>query len=549
MSRAINTIAALLALSTLPAASHAEVTVALQGSTLSIESDADGDAVIVKPDGSGTLLKVKVNGTVQASVDLDAVELVEFEGNGGDDSFAAGRLSIPVIASGGSGDDTLGGSKVDDLLDGGDGADSIRGRAGDDLIFGGFGEDVIEGNGGDDRICDGALADDDGTLAEMCAEDGAVDAIYGMAGSDELLGGDEDTLDGGAGDNDLLTWSEWHQASMFPSVTGEAVFFEAGDVTGDGRPDIVTSGAAGVSVWRNIGGKFVQEVVYAEAATSGLAIADLDADGDADLAVAGASPGEDLYVFENTGGGWRVRAMGGGVDFGAEVQAADLDGDGDLDVLAVDGENASIEVFENAGGLSFSHHGSLTAGVAMLSVATGDLDDDGAQEIIFAAEEGTDDFALRRADMAALGFEESTLRSYTVEIGPVATYDHTAGGSVDIVLGVVQGGVRRLYSSLNFNDGEAWFSTLELELPSDAPASLVVADIDGDGEGDWVVEQEGEISWYEPRENLGATVFAGSDTEGLRVADMNDDGVLDGLGDSSGGSAAGQIEWYGLVVE
>ncbi|MDA9858821.1 hypothetical protein N9D23_11935, partial [Rubripirellula sp.] len=109
-------------------------------------------------------------------------------GGGGDDTLVAG--SGPATLIGGAGNDKLIGGKSADNLWGDEGpGESTLANGGDDTIFGGDGMDVIRGSVGRDVIR--GWRDDD----DIAGGDGA-DLIDGGTGND--------TIDGGAGDDDLL---------------------------------------------------------------------------------------------------------------------------------------------------------------------------------------------------------------------------------------------------------------------------------------------------------------------------------------------------------
>src|SRR4051794_3160214 len=79
---------------------------------------------------------------------------------GGDDTLTTNHVTHPVLAAGGSGNDTLQGGDADDVLAGGAGDDTLIGGAGDDAFFGESGKDIIEARDGTpERIACGA--DDD----------------------------------------------------------------------------------------------------------------------------------------------------------------------------------------------------------------------------------------------------------------------------------------------------------------------------------------------------------------------------------------------------
>lgn len=139
------------------------------------------------PDGR---LRVVYNGSQIEAVWRDAggvpvIEQFRIDGGAGDDQiqFAQGADALDLsdliarsrdwvtVMSGGTGDDTLGGSSARDRIDGG------------------FGSDIVSGFDGDDRLWGD---DGDGSSADH-------DILFAGKGNDDLLGGQ--------GSNDLYAWS------------------------------------------------------------------------------------------------------------------------------------------------------------------------------------------------------------------------------------------------------------------------------------------------------------------------------------------------------
>ncbi|MGP6090069.1 calcium-binding protein [Antarctobacter jejuensis] len=120
------------------------------------------------------------------------------------DGGLEGSVSGPV--GGGSGPDTLVGSRSNDLFDGGPDPDLLVGREGADTLLGGTGEDTLFGGPGNDSL-DGGNNND--TLNAHSGDDYVAggyghDLLVGQDGSDTMDGGPlDDTLDGGSGDDIL----------------------------------------------------------------------------------------------------------------------------------------------------------------------------------------------------------------------------------------------------------------------------------------------------------------------------------------------------------
>jgi hypothetical protein len=111
----------------------------------------------------------------------------------------------------------------------------------------------------------------------------------------------------------------------------------------DGDPDVAVIGATTLAWFENANGLGTSWTPHT--AASGLATgtqvaaADLDRDGDEDL-VASIRDDDSVYWYENDGtpavGSWTQRTVASAVEFGpgGNVSVADVDGDGDVDVVA-----------------------------------------------------------------------------------------------------------------------------------------------------------------------------------------------------------------------
>ena len=112
-----------------------------------------------------------------------------FDGGLGNDKLLLVDVKIPVVASGGVGDDSLEGGMAKDTLDGGAGNDTLIGHGGADSLSGGANNDLIYGDPSPDDTA-------------MCVAGN--DTIHGDAGNDLIFGDlGVDSVDGGAG-NDMI---------------------------------------------------------------------------------------------------------------------------------------------------------------------------------------------------------------------------------------------------------------------------------------------------------------------------------------------------------
>ena len=272
------------------------------------------------------------------------------------------------------------------------------------------------------------------------------------------------------------------------ALTTAAGVVAGGDMNGDGRMDLVALLESGsVAVLLNRGdGTFASAVDYPSGLTNvylrepqsgfhaSMAVSDLDGDGDPDVAVTAA--GMPLQVLVNAGDGALLAplprdfpGLGPGPDWWApppQLAASDLDSDGLGDLL---GTNAKRQLAVSASG----PYGSFAIDVGgLLGFAVGDLNGDGRDDIVCAG--GTNLIVLLNQGRA--NFAQATYPfAQTVTLG-----DMNGDGHLDIV--AVDGQT----ATILLNDGTGQFQSTT---PGGDVAFLgyvAAADVDGDGWTDLV---------------------------------------------------------------
>ena len=131
---------------------------------------------------------------------LDATSTDDYA-DGGDGNDTLIMREGDDIAAGGNGDDELQGGLGNDELWGQGGDDALVGSLGNDTLYGGLGSDSLEGRGDDDLVYGGdgddLLSGD--LLDDITLMDRGADTLYGGDGDDQLLLGQGDVAEGGAG--------------------------------------------------------------------------------------------------------------------------------------------------------------------------------------------------------------------------------------------------------------------------------------------------------------------------------------------------------------
>ncbi len=349
--------------------------------------------------------------------------------------------------------------------------------------------------------------------------------------------GDLDVLSASLGD-DKIAWYENEGDRSFGTqriiTTGadQAQTVLATDLDGDGDADVLWSAKYEDNIaWfpnTDGNGNFGEQRVINRneeqaAPTSALSIHPADLDGDGDLDVFAATQSldpnvlfdEQVFWFENTDGAGTFSGPRGIGDQAESTFVADLDGDGDLDVLAAArydsmfGED-KIVWYENTDGTGrFGGEKEISIEQATVSsVLAADIDSDGDADVLWTTHR------------TIAWFENDGDGKF----GESEVITDAANGSEAIVAADVDGdGDIDLISASHYDDKLVWFENLNgegdfgeqrvVDATSDGIPSAFAADLDGDGDTDLLSASryDNSIAWYENR----------------LIGDSNDDGLFD----------------------
>ena len=135
---------------------------------------------------------------------------------------------------------------------------------------------------------------------------------------------------------------------------------------------------------------------------------DLDGDGDVDIVVA-SSESDELIVYQNNGDGTFADGQTLNTPNSESVysvEVADLEGDGDLDIISASSVSGDVSVFENLGGGSFEAEQVIGTVDGVNSVFAADLDGDELLEIVASA----------YGDQEIVYFENTTVETVDITI-------------------------------------------------------------------------------------------------------------------------------------
>jgi len=226
-----------------------------------------------------------------------------------------------------------------------------------------------------------------------------------------------------------------------------------GDIDGDSDLDLYLSGESETGI---VSGIYVNEgrspngnghfVLHPSpikpAAYSFSSWADVDGDGDLDLLVAGSETLSYPYsvatrIYQNNGSTFSEISVGFPGLHSGSASWGDIDKDGDLDVVltGVNGADESVSIVaKNRGGAQFDIDTNMLPGLGYGDSALGDLDKDGDLDLVLSGA-GPDGFTTRRfannaGQFSAVAGELGAYAFSSVDLG-----DYDGDGDLDLLVG------------------------------------------------------------------------------------------------------------------
>jgi len=334
---------------------------------------------------------------------------------------------------------------------------------------------------------------------------------------------------------------------LISASADSATCVHAADLDGDGDIDVLSASIMDNKIaWYENGNSWTETVITTSAAGPRSAYAaDLDGDGDMDLLSASLADNK-IAWYENTDGQGSYgsqQVLSTTVLQALTVHAADLDGDGDFDVITGSNlKHEDIVWFENNGAGGFSTAQVVYSNAqGVKSVYSADLDNDGDLDVLSAT--WGDDTIAWYANNGQGAFSGRTVLSTSV-YRPNSVYAADLDGDGDVdVLSASYGDHKIAWYE---NNGVGAFSTEQIISTSAICAwSVHAGDMDGDGDLDVLSASpvNHKIAWYENGNSWTETAITTSagGARSVNAADMDGDGDLDVL------SASGlddKIAWY-----
>ena len=278
---------------------------------------------------------------------------------------------------------------------------------------------------------------------------------------------------------------------------------------------------------------------------------DLDGDQDivADLTKYHPSVGQshDLVVYKNAGNATFTEAASYPFTFSslAGLAVADLEGDGDDDIFYGSWSDGVLVLTSDHGALPFWPTMATEEAFAPRSVLPADLDGDGDSDLVVTSWQGNAVTWFENQGRLPFG-PQQYISAAASGAGPVSAADLDGDSDVDVVAGGSSSGVSHLrwYE----NQGGGSFTAHPVTIGSTYPQSVQAADLDGDDDQDLLVGEFAGVAWYAndglgqfgPRQPIGGALSLGLTASAV---DLDGDAVPDVLAGSNPGFQA-KIAWY-----
>ncbi len=341
---------------------------------------------------------------------------------------------------------------------------------------------------------------------------------------------------------------EWESHPISQSFSRASCVYAA-DIDGDGDNDLLACANLGdeVTWWENVDGDgtnwSAHPVNTSIDGPQSVTAADIDNDGDMDV-IAAAATGDQVVCWLNmtgSGTGWIERVVDGSFNGASSVEVADIDGDGDLDIAGVAYDAGLVSWWENVNGTggNWAEHSVAVNVAGARTVDLVDMDNDGDVDVLAAAFLADEINWWENTAGTGLNWTEHGVASGINGAFGVVAGDLDNDGDLDVA-GTLNLADQVMWWENTDGSGTSWSAGF-VDTVLDGANCINMADIDNDGDLDLYgsAVYADDITWWANVNGDGSTwAQYRLDTcyEGASWAyasDLNGDGSLDIAGTAS----------------
>ncbi len=340
------------------------------------------------------------------------------------------------------------------------------------------------------------------------------------------------------------------------ALSAQDVF--AVDIDGDGDIDVLSAseGDNKIAWFENLDGigTFSNQHVITDNLFGTRDVIAADVDGDGDMDVLATSLGDDIVVwFENLDGLGNcgeqiiITNLTDGVVF---VYSSDIDNDGDMDVLSASAFDGKIAWYENLDGLgNFGSQRIINTTISARSLFPEDLDGDGDKDILCDSSSTSDPSWYENLDGLGNFGTEQIITQDTIGAQFTIAADLDGDGDMDFINLEFGGNTIAWFENTN---GLGNFGPKRVISSIYRPVEVFAADFDNDGEIDlvsinhdndgvtavWLHENIDGLGNFSEKQVISSDILGG---RGVYAADIDNDGDMDVL---SASIIDDKIAWY-----